>query len=351
MTDSNDTTVLVTGASGFIAMHCVLQLLEAGYRVRGTVRSRAKDEELSGALAAHVDPGILTDRFDTVEADLTLDHGWADAVDGCRYVLHVASPLPSKPPKDESELIIPAREGTLRVLRAAADAGVERVVLTSSVAAVLYGRDRSLTFDESEWSNVESSAIGAYEKSKTLAERAAWEFMDQLEPGSGAGMELAVVNPGLVLGPVLSADYGTSGEVVKKLMDRDFPAIPNLNWAVVDVRDVAAAHLAAMTTPEAAGHRHILALGNRSMRQLAEVLAAHVNPKGYKVPTGKLPSFLLKMIAWFDPAVRLVLNDLDTQQDIDNTRMREVLGVEPRSLEEMTVSMADSLIEFGVTEP
>lgn len=349
MTHTNETTVLVTGASGFIAMHCVLQLLEAGYRVRGTVRSREKDEELRAALSSHVELG---DRFDTVEADLTVDAGWSDAVAGCRYVLHVASPLPAKPPKDENELILPAREGTLRVLRASADAGVERVVLTSSVAAVLYGRDRSRTFGESEWSNVESSAIGAYEKSKTLAERAAWEFMDQLEPrADGTRMELAVVNPGLVLGPILSADYGTSGEVVKKLMDRDFPAIPNLNWAVVDVRDVAAAHLAAMTVDGAAGHRHILALGNRSMRELAEVLAAHVNPKGYRVPTGKLPSFLLKIISWFDPAVRLVLNDLDTRQDVDNTRMREVLGIEPRSLDEMTVSMADSLIGYGVTKP
>lgn len=347
MTKTNDTTVLVTGASGFIGMHCVLQLLEAGYRVRGTVRSRAKDEELRTALGAHTEVGA---GFETVEADLTLDAGWNEAVAGCRYVLHVASPLPSRPPKDENELIVPAREGTLRVLRAAAQAGVERVVLTSSVAAVLYGRDRSRTFDESEWSNVESSAIGAYEKSKTLAERAAWEFMDQLKPADGRPkMELAVVNPGLVLGPILSADYGTSGEVVKKLMDRDFPAIPNLNWAVVDVRDVAAAHLAAMTTDGAAGFRHILALGNRSMRDLAQVLAAHVNPKGYRVPTGNLPSFLLKIIAWFDPAVRLVLNDLDTQQNVDNTRMREVLGIEPRGLEEMTVSMADSLIEHGVT--
>ena len=349
MTGTNDTTVLVTGASGFIGMHCVLQLLEAGYRVRGTVRSRAKDEELRTALASHTDLG---DGFETVEADLTADEGWSDAVHSCRYVLHVASPLPSKPPKDENELIVPAREGSLRVLRASADAGVERVVLTSSVAAVLYGRNRARTFDESEWSNVESTAIGAYEKSKTLAERAAWEFMDQLEPNeAGSRMELAVVNPGLVLGPILSGDYGTSGEVVKKLMDRDFPAIPNLNWAVVDVRDVAAAHLAAMTADGAAGYRHILALGNRSMRDLAKVLAAHVNPKGYKVPTGNLPSFLLKIIAWFDPAVRLVLNDLDTQQNVDNTRMRDVLGIEPRGLEEMTVSMADSLIGYGVTKP
>lgn len=349
MTEPKETTVLVTGASGFIAMHCVLQLLEAGYRVRGTVRSRAKDEELRKALGAHAD---LSDRFETVEADLMLDAGWTEAVAGCRYVLHVASPLPSKPPKDENELIVPAREGSLRVLRASAAAGVERVVLTSSVAAVLYGRERSRTFDESEWSNVESPAIGAYEKSKTLAERAAWEFMDQLEPGeAGQRMELVVVNPGLVLGPILSADYGTSGEVVKKLMDRDFPAIPNLNWAVVDVRDVAAAHVAGMTADGAAGFRHILALGNRSMRELAKILAGHVNPQGYKVPTGNLPSFLLKIIAWFDPAVRLVLNDLDTQQNVDNTRMREVLGIEPRSLEEMTVSMADSLIEYGVTKP
>lgn len=350
--DEAGDTVLVTGASGFIGMHCVLQLLEQGFNVRGTVRSSSKEDELRAALSVHTGSAEAAERFSAAEADLTSDQGWAEAAVGCRYALHVASPIPRTPPAHEDELIVPAREGTLRVLRACAEAGVERVVMTSSVAAVLYGRDRSKTFNESDWSNVDSPKIGAYEKSKTLAERAAWEFVESaasVEP-SGRKLELAVINPGLVLGPVLSADYGTSGEVVKKLMERDFPAVPNFCWAMIDVRDVAAAHLAALSVDAAVGHRHICALANYSLRDVARVLAPHVAPKGFKVPTGNLPSFMVRLVALFDKTARLGLNDLDVEQNVDNTRLRTVLGIEPRSLEEMTLAMADSLIEYGVVK-
>ena len=356
--DPKETTVLVTGASGFIGMHCVLQLLEQGYLVRGTVRSRAKETELRETLAQHTK---FAENFSVAEADLTNDEGWAEAASGCRFALHVASPIPRVPPAHEDELIVPAREGALRVLRACSDAGVERVVMTSSTAAVLYGRDRSKIFDESDWSVVDSPKIGAYEKSKTLAEQAAWDFIESLPEsvntdsanteGGGeqrAKLELAVINPGLVLGPILNADYGTSGEVVKKLMDRDFPAVPNFNWSLIDVRDVAAAHLAAMTVPEAAGHRHICAISSRGMGELAKVLAKHTAPLGFKVPTGRLPSFVVRIVALFDKTARLGLNDLDVEQKVDNSRLRNVLGIEPRGLEEMTIAMADSLIEYGV---
>ena len=346
----SDTTVLVTGATGFIAQHCVVQLLNEGYCVRGTVRSIARGSKLKDSLAPHVAEGAgALDRFDIVAADLTADDGWADAVTGCRYVLHVASPLPRTPPKHEDELIVPARDGALRVLEAAAEGGVERVVLTSSVAAVLYGRDRSRTFDETDWSDIDARTIGAYEKSKTIAERAAWDFV--ASTAGDSGLELTTINPGLVLGPILDEDYGTSGEVIKKLFDRDFPACPDLNWAVVDVRDVAAAHIAAMTTPAAAGQRFICAIENHSLLDIARILDKHFSNQGFRIPTGKLPSFAMRLVALFDKTARLGLNDLDVRQNVDNSKIKEVLGWEPLDLEEMVVAMGESFIRYGVVTP
>lgn len=344
-----DTTVLVTGATGFIAQHCVLQLLEAGYAVRGTARSPERAAKVKDTLRPHLsdDADAKIAKFEIVQADLSFDDGWGDAVAGCAYVLHVASPIPRTPPKHEDDLIIPARDGALRVLKAAAAAGVKRVVLTSSVAAVLYGRDRSRTFDESDWSDVDAKTIGAYEKSKTIAERAAWDFMGNLD----SELELAVINPGLVLGPVLDDDWGTSGEVVKKLFDRDFPACPDLNWAMVDVRDVASAHLAAMTTPEARGQRFICAAANHSIRDIALVLDEKFSDNGFKIPTGKLPNFVMHLVALFDKTARLGLNDLGVQQNIDNSRIKSVLNWQPRELEEMVEAMGNSFIEYGIVSP
>jgi nucleoside-diphosphate-sugar epimerase len=355
MTDSSTAhasdTVLVTGATGFIAQHCMLQLLEAGYRVRGTARSAGRTAEVADVLRPHLSDAAragLADRFEVVAADLTADAGWDEAVAGCRYVLHVASPIPRTPPKNPDELIVPARDGALRVLRAASSAGVERVVLTSSVAAVLYGRDRNRVFTEDDWSNIDDKRIGTYEKSKAIAERAAWDAMGEL--GSESTMSLAVINPGLVLGPLLSSDWGTSGEAVKKLIDRDFPAIPDIHYACVDVRDVAAAHVAAMTAPGAAGQRFICAEADHSLREIASILATHLGPKGFKVPTGKLPGPVLKVVALWDKTAQLALNDLGVRQDIDNAKIRRVLGWQPRGLEEMVVSMADSMIEHGIVK-
>ncbi|REJ86095.1 MAG: NAD-dependent epimerase/dehydratase family protein [Acidobacteria bacterium] len=343
---SRSDLVLVTGATGFIAMHCIVELLRRGYRVRGTARTLRRETGLRQALGRHVELG---DRFDLVGADLTLDSGWAEAVADCRYVLHVASPIPRTPPKHEDELIVPAREGALRVLRAASKAGVERVVMTSSVAAVLYGRDRSRTFDESDWSDIDSKKIGAYEKSKTIAERAAWDFVQTLPEGER--LELTTINPGLVLGPLLDADWGTSGEAIKKLMERDFPACPDLGWAPVDVRDVATAHVEAMIRPEAAGERFICAIEHASMRDIAAILDRHLKDRGFRIPTGRLPGFVMRLLALFDKTARLALNDLGVRQDVDNGKIRRVLDWQPRSLETMVTDMADSLIEHGVVEP
>jgi nucleoside-diphosphate-sugar epimerase len=344
-------TVLVTGATGFIAQHCIIQLLDAGYAVRGTARSADRTAEVAQIISPHLSEAAsarLDDDFEIVAADLTADAGWEQAATGCRFVLHVASPIPRTPPKDDDELIVPARDGMLRVLRAAQAAGVERVVLTSSIAAVLYGRDRDHVFTEADWSDVDDKRIGAYEKSKTIAERAAWEYMTSL--GDGPGMDLVSINPGLVLGPILSSDYGTSGELVKKILDRDFPAIPDVNYAMVDVRDVAAAHVAALGAPEAGGGRFICAIENHSMREVAQILADHFDG-AFKVPTGKLPGIALRAVALWDGTAKLALNDLGVHQDVDNTQIRDVLGWQPHDLREMTVSMADSMVRYGVVTP
>lgn len=339
--------VVVTGASGFIATHCIVKLLAAGYRVRGTLRTPGRADEVRAAvsrgLGRPADAGELT--FAT--ADLTKDAGWAEVVDGCEYVMHVASPLPRKPPKHKDELIVPARDGVLRVLASAAEAGVRRVVMTSSVVAVLYGyaRDGSRTYDESDWSEL-SDDVGAYEQSKTIAERAAWAFMDTLAANSA--LELVAINPGLVLGPILDKDYGTSGEVVRKLMRRDLPGVPDVGWAVVDVRDVADAHVAALTAEGAAGKRFICAIEHASMRDIADILRDHFADRGYRIPSCRLPGWLLRLASVFDQTARLAVPELGKRQDLSSQRSRTVLGWRPHTLEEMVVAMGESMIEYGV---
>jgi nucleoside-diphosphate-sugar epimerase len=340
--------VLVTGATGFIAQHCMVQLVKSGYDVRGTARSADRTAEVRAVLAPHLNDAARArlEILDVVAADLTSDEGWRGAVEGCRYVMHVASPLPRGVVKDENELIVPARDGALRVLRAAHEAGVERVVLTSSLSAIVYGNDRSRRFTEADWSNLNGDRIGAYDKSKTIAERAAWDYMESVKASSS--MQLTVVNPGLVLGPLLSSDWGTSGEMIKRIMEHKVPAIPNINFATVDVRDVASAHLSAMVTPEAAGQRFICAEANHSMMEIAQILKSRYGAQGFKIPTGRLPSIAVKAMALFDKTVRLALNDLDRTQNVDNTKIRTVLRWQPRDLNEQTTSMADSMIEYGV---
>ena len=343
--DHANTTVLVTGASGFIGLHCVLQLLKEGYRVRGTIRSQGRANEVREAMSAHLDADVVT-RLELVEADLSRDDGWEDAARGCTYVLHVASPFPNRVPEHEDELIKPAKEGTLRVLRAAADAGVRRVVLTSSLAAVSGGHphDNSRVFTEEDWSIVD--ACPPYPKSKTLAELAAWEFVDGLE--GDAPMELSVINPGAVLGPVLNRHYSTSGEVVRKLLMRELPGTAKLGFPWVDVRDVASAHIAAMTIPEAAGERFCCAIEFAWIGEVADILAKRFGPDGWKVPTRKLPAFLVRIVALFDPTVKVVVSDLGRVRNVSSERIRKVLDWKPHSLEEMSVTMGETMIEQGI---
>ena len=341
--DHANTTVLVTGASGFIGLHCVLQLLQQGYRVRGTVRSEARASEVREAMDRNVDVG---DRLEIVEADLTHDAGWADAARGCTYVLHVASPFPNQVPEHEDELIKPAMEGTRRVLKAAAEAGVHRVVLTSSLAAISGGHpvDNSRVYSEDDWSIVERCL--PYPKSKTLAERAAWDFVASLD--GEAPMELCVINPGAVLGPVLNRHYSTSGEIVRKLMAKELPGTAKIGFSWVDVRDVAAAHTAAMTAPGAAGQRFCCAIQFGWIDEVGEILAKRFDPEGWRIPTRKLPNFIVRIVAIFDPTVKTVISDLGQVRNVSNDRIRRVLNWQPRSLEEMVVSMGETMIQQGI---
>jgi dihydroflavonol-4-reductase len=341
--DHANTTVLVTGASGFIGLHCVLQLLQQGYRVRGTVRSEARATEVREAMERNVDVG---DRLEIIEADLTCDAGWADAARGCTYVLHVASPFPNQVPEHEDELIKPAMEGTRRVLKAAAEAGVQRVVLTSSLASISGGHpvDNSRVYSEDDWSIIERCP--PYPKSKTLAERAAWDFVASLD--GEAPMELCVINPGAVLGPVLNRHYSTSGEIVRKLMAKELPGTAKVGFSWVDVRDVAAAHTAAMTAPGAAGQRFCCAIEFGWIDEVGEILAKRFDPEGWRIPTRKLPNFIVRIVAMFDPTVKTVVSDLGRVRNVSNDQIRRVLNWQPHSLEEMVVSMGETMIEHGI---
>ncbi|MBI1252617.1 MAG: NAD-dependent epimerase/dehydratase family protein [Alphaproteobacteria bacterium] len=336
--------VLVTGGSGFVGSHCILQLLEQGWRVRTTVRNLSREPGVRDMLAAAGAQGL--DRLSFAAADLESDAGWADAVAGCAYVLHVASPFPAGAPKHEDELIIPAREGALRVLRAAKAAGVRRVVMTSSFAAIGYGHGpQTAPFTENDWTNPDGADVRAYVKSKTLAERAAWDFMK----ADGAPMELSVVNPVAVLGPVLGADYSTSILLVQRLMDGAMPGCPKYGIGLVDVRDVADLHLRAMTHPAAAGERFLAVAGpSMWMSDIAKVLKARMGAAGSRAPTNELPNWMVRLAAMADPAIGQILPELGKLKHASNEKAKRVLGWAPRSNEESIVASAESLVRLGL---
>jgi len=335
--------VLVTGGSGFIGGHCILQLLQAGYRVRTTVRSLSREADVRAMLkVGGAEPG---DRLTFAAADLMSDDGWAEAVAGCAYVLHVASPFPSQLPKHEDELIVPAREGALRVLRAARAAGVKRVVLTSSFAAVGYGhKPQSEPFDETWWTDTDGADVLPYPKSKTLAERAAWDFV-----AKEGGIELSAVNPVGVFGPVLGPDYSTSILLVQRLMDGSLPGCPQLTFGVVDVRDVAEMHLMAMTHPAARGERFLAVAGDfLSIQGIAQTLKRRMGALGKRIPTRELPNWLVRLAALKDPAVKQILPELGTKKNATNAKARRVLGWSPRSNDDALAATAESLLQLGL---
>jgi dihydroflavonol-4-reductase len=334
--------VLVTGAAGFIATHCLLALHRSGYALRGTLRQRARRDELLLVLQRAAGEPVPVE---CVEADLLRDDGWAEAMRGVDGVLHVASPLPRVLPRDPEDLIRPAREGALRVLRAAGVGGVRRVVMTSSTAAICYGRGAlGRPFTERDWSDPEGRDNSSYTRSKTYAERAAWDFVRE----SGAKLELTTVNPGAVLGPVLEKDYGTSAEIVLKLLNGDFPGIPDFDFPIVDVRDVAALHVAALESREAAGQRFLCVAGNMTMREIAAVLRAHLPERAARLPRRELPHWLVRLASRFDPVTRGVVFELGIRRECDTRAAQTRLGWKPRPVAESVRDTADSLIAQGL---
>jgi nucleoside-diphosphate-sugar epimerase len=335
--------ILVTGGSGFIGSHVILQLLAAGHEVRTTVRDLKREGDVRAMLReGGAEPG---ERLTFFAADLVNDAGWLHSIAGCEYVMHVASPLPPNLPKDENELIAPAREGTLRVLRTARDAGVKRVVLTSSFGAIGYGqKPRTKAFDETDWSDP-NGEMTSYVKSKTLAERAAWEFIEK----EGNGLELSVVNPVGVFGPVLGPDYSASILLVSRLLDGAMPGVPRLYFGVVDVRDVADLHIRAMSLPAAKGERFLAVAGDfMSMLDIAKVLKRHMGEWGKRVPTRQLPDWLVRLASLRDPVIKLILPELGKYKNATNEKARQVLGWTPRSNEEALVATAESLVRQGL---
>jgi dihydroflavonol-4-reductase len=335
--------VLVTGGSGFVGAHCILQLLHQGYRVRTTVRSLAREADVRAMLkVGGADAGAP---LSFVAADLNADAGWAQAVAGCNFVLHVASPIPPNAPGHEDELIVPARDGALRVLRTARDAGARRVVLTSSFGTVGYGpQPTGRPFSEIDWTDVDGD-ISAYVKSKTLAERAAWDFMAR----EGGVLELAVVNPGAIFGPVLGPDYSVSAGIIKRLMDRSMPGCPRLSYGIVDVRDVADLHLRAMTSPVAKGERFIAIAGDSmTIQQIALLLKARMGDAGARVPTRVLPDWAVRLVGRFDSSVAQIVPALGKTKPASNDKARRLLGWAPRSSEEAVLATAESLVRLGL---
>lgn len=337
-------TVLVTGGSGFVGAHCIIALLNAGHTVRTTIRNLKREEEVRNMLReGGVEPGENVTFF---AADLNSDAGWKEAVTDCEYVLHVASPFPPGPPKHEDDLIIPAREGALRVLRAARDAGVKRVVLTSSFAAIGYGHPQlNRPFDENDWTDPNDSHTSPYAKSKTLAERAAWDFIKR----EGGAMELAVVNPVGIFGPALGPDTSTSILIVQRLMNGEVPGMPNLNFGLVDVRDVADLHLLAMTNPAAKGERFLAVAGDFvAMADIAKMLKARMGAAARRVPTRRLPDWLVRIVGIFDPSVKLISSELGITKNATNAKAKRLLGWSPRSNEDSIVATAESLMRLGL---
>ncbi|HXQ11243.1 MAG TPA: NAD-dependent epimerase/dehydratase family protein [Caulobacteraceae bacterium] len=335
-------TVLVTGGSGYIGGWCAATLLQRGYVVRTTVRDLTREPQVRAAIAKVVDPG---NRLSVYAANLTSDDGWDAAVDGCDYVLHVASPLGVTEPKDPNELIVPARGGAKRAVGAAIRAGVKRVVLTSSVAATSRAEAGDWVSDETVWTNGDDPKVGAYGRSKTLAERAAWALIE----AAGGPTTLAVVNPALVLGPVLSNDLSESIQVVERLVTGRVPGLPRLGFNIVDVRDVADLHIRAMTAPEAAGERFIAAAHWAWIADVADVLRAKLDAKAAaRVPTRKVPDLLVRLIGLFDKDLGSVTPDLGRKHDYSSAKAHDLLGWRPRPLEETILDCANSLFAEGV---
>ncbi len=331
-------TVLVSGGSGFLGGWCVVELLRRGYGVRTTVRDLSREAEVRNAVASQVDAG---DRLTVLAADLLEDAGWAEAVAGCDYVLHVASPFPPVQPDDPDELIVPAREGTLRVLKAALDAGVERIVVTSSVAAVT-GSGKAVSgrpLDERDWSDPENMKMTPYARSKTIAERAAWDYMAE----RGATEKLATVNPGAIIGPALHDDHSYSLQAIERLI-KGIPGTPKIGFSFVDVRDVADLQIRAMTAPDAGGERFVATERYMWMGEIAAVLRERLGDRAPKVPRRNVPNLVVRAMAIFDPSLRSIVGQLGRKTELSSEKAEERLAWKPRPIEDSIAECGESLL-------
>lgn len=338
----SDTTVLVTGGTGFVAGYCILQLLQQGYRVRTTLRSPGRKSEVIAILRT----GGVTELegLSFVETDLMKDDNWKEAMKGCRYVLHVASPIHLELPKHEDDMIRPAVGGTLRVLQAARDAGVLRVVMTSNFGAVGYShKNREVLITEESWTDPNEKGLSAYNKSKVLAERAAWQFMEQ----EGGGMELSVINPMGIFGPSLSPVLSSGFGLLQKVMDGSMKAIPDISLGIVDVRDVADLHVRAMTSPAAAGQRFLaLAGGTITLLQISVLLKRNMPDVTQKASVKAMPGWLVRIAALFNKQARAILPLVGIYRNASNAKAKSLLGWQPRSNEEAILATAQSLVKW-----
>jgi dihydroflavonol-4-reductase len=333
-------TVLVTGGSGFLAGWCMVELLGQGYEVRSTVRDLDREAEVREAVSAGGQPG---EKIAVLAADLTSDDGWKEAVAGCDYVLHVASPFPPVQPKDPDELIVPAREGTRRVLGAALAAGVKRTVVTSSVAAIAGGANTPGPLTEEDWTDLEFDGLSPYVRSKTIAEQAAWEMVRE----QGAEQRLATVNPGAILGPLLSRDASYSLEAIERLL-KGIPGTPKLGFSFVDARDVAALQVKAMLAPEAGGQRFIAVTEFLWMAEVAATLRRELGDDAGKVPTRSVPNLVVRAMALFDPGIRSITNQLGKKLTYSSAKAETMLGWVPRPLEQTIAETGRSMVDLGL---
>ena len=334
-------TVFVSGGSGYIAGFLIRQLIDAGWMVHTSIRDLAKEGAVRVSLA------VDNSKLKFFAADLMSDAGWAEAMAGCSHVAHVASPLPTDAPKHEDELIVPARDGALRALKAAKAAGIKRFVMTSSMAAIAYGHGGAKSvFTEADWTDPTSPDAYAYVRSKTIAERAARDWV----AADGGDMEFCTVNPSLVLGPLQSGDFSTSLEAIKKLLEGSMPGMPNLGFGIVDVRDVADMHVRCLTAPNMAGERFICSGPFLMMDQVAAILREGLGPQARKVPKLKLPNWLVRIAARFDPVIGQVIGELGKRRESPPVHAREVLGWVPRPAAESILDTARDMIRLGIVK-
>ncbi|MFN8347068.1 MAG: aldehyde reductase [Spirosomataceae bacterium] len=341
----NNSLVLVTGGTGFVAIECIVQLLQKNYRVRATLRSLKRKDEVINALKT---AGISSfENLSFVETDLLSDNHWNKAAEGCEYVLHVASPIHLEIPKDENEMIQPAVEGTIRVLKAAREAGVKRVVMTSNFGAVGYSHtDTGQVITEESWTDPNEKGLSAYNKSKVMAEKAAWEFIRK----EGGALELSVINPVGIFGPAYSTKLSSGFELLKKILDGSMKAIPNMTLSIVDVRDLADLHLRAMTDPAANGQRFLaLSDGVMTLPEIALFLKNRLGKRGEKISAKKLPDWLVRIAALFSPQAKALVPMLSRYRTSTNEKAKKWLGWQPRSKEEALLATAESLFRFTLS--